>query len=76
MQKRDVNPLLAVVGILVSVLLAATSLFVAGVAVGMVLGVAISPYVGRASVRLAQHLGQGRPTARRSNTLTGSGEQT
>lgn len=76
MQKRDVHLLLAVVSILVSVLLAATSLFVVGVAVGMVFGVAISPYVGRASVRLAQHLGQSRPNAAPSHTLTRSEEQT
>jgi hypothetical protein len=76
MRLDSVNLLLAVVGILVSVLLAAASLFVAGIAIGTVLGVAISPYVGRASVRLAQHLGQGRPTAGPSHTLTRSDEQT
>lgn len=76
MQQNHVNLLLAVVGILVSVLLAAASLFVAGIAIGTVFGVAISPYVGRASVRLAQHLGQGHPTACSHHTLTGSDEQT
>jgi hypothetical protein len=75
MRTNHLNLLLALVGILVSVLLTAASLFVAGIAIGIVLGVAISPYIGQASVRLAHYLGQDHPSVGPSHTLIRSDEQ-
>lgn len=57
MTQNNLHLLLAVVGIVLSVLLAATSLLIAGVVIGLVCGVLGAPLVGRASAWLARYLG-------------------
>jgi hypothetical protein len=52
------NQLLAVVGILLSVVMATASMLVAGVVIGLVGGVLVAPVVGRGSAWLARYLRQ------------------
>jgi hypothetical protein len=58
MQPNHLNLLLAILGIVASVLLSTASSLVAGIAFGTVLGIFAAPHVGRASAWLARYLGQ------------------
>jgi len=58
MSSSNLNQLLAVVGIALSIVLATASSLVAGVVIGLVGGVLLAPLVGRASAWLARYLGQ------------------
>ena len=66
MRLDHLNLLLSILGLAASVLLTTASLFVAGVAIGIVAGVLASPWVGRGCAWLAEHLGQ--PIPRRPQT--------
>ena len=78
MRLDHVNLLLAIIGIALSARLEPIALLVIGATLGLALGVLFAPKLGRASARLAFHLGQaGRepPAASTAAALTGSDDQ-